>query len=339
MLNGVSDSLHVQQRSQPLLAATVERHKDKTPTAPPVSTLSAHKLKVYAHWARVTQGQHNISASQVADHGIKQVMHLLKQLKKRVQDILTLTGEKRTAKINEASLLQARLAQVNIKYQNNPLLDHQLNLIYAERPSSPRQFILRSIELAQTKSRDERILIQIESNSIAITLPAKQSQYRLRDKLTKPLAELGITVEASQSATTVFSCDEACWQKIVQGIMMTGQGQRLPAGEARRIKVEEQLSWQDPREWRFNTNAELKQTSAKVDKSLFKLKQQLQELNDASQKIHRQLKHANQHTFDELESTLLSLERLMQATPFSLQMTSVMAQANVTRSQVSSLLC
>ena len=119
---------------------------------------------------------------------------------------------------------------------------------------------------------------------------------------------------------------------------MTGQGQRLPAGEARIIKVDEHLSWQDPREWSFNSNQDLKQTSAKIDKSLCKLQQQLSELNQASSKIHRQLQRAHIYSAQALEHMLQTLSPLMQAYPFSLHMTSIMAQANVTRSQVSSLL-
>ncbi len=339
MINSISDSLSVQQRNPTLPAATGERLNTQKTQPLAVSPLSTHRLEIYVRWAKVTQGQHSISAYQVAEQGLKQVIQLLRQLKKQVQTALALSGELRTTKTTAALAIQSRLSRIRVEYRNKPLLDHQLNLISAKHPATPRQFTLRSIELAQTKPRDERVLVQLDSHSVMTLLPANQSQNALRAQLNQNLATLGISIAPSTSPTTVFDCDESCWQKIIHGIMMTGQGQRLPAGEARIIKVEEQLSWQDPRQWRFGTELELKQTSAKVEKSLFKLQQQLRELNDASDKIHRQLQRTNkQHPFEELEKTLKSLDRLMQATPFSLQMTSVMAQANVTRSQVSSLL-
>ncbi|NRD72015.1 hypothetical protein HQQ94_01890 [Shewanella sp. VB17] len=353
MIKGVSDSLSVQQRSPSVVAATLDRQQDKPTFTAPASALSPHRLRVYQQWANVTRGQHTISASQVAEQGMRHIMVQLTQLNRLVKDAQSCGGDQRAEKINEAVLLQDHLAHLHITYQHKPLLDHQFNLISAKRPSSPRQFVLRSIELAQPKSRQERILIQVDAKSVAILLPAQQTQAALRAVLAPKLAQLAISIAPSAPAssttssasalttsvsTTRYLCDQACWQKISAGIMMTGQGQRLPAGEARIIKVDEQLSWQDPREWGFNSNAELKHTTAKIDKSLFKLQQQLRELNQSSSKIQRQLQRAHTYNAHELEQMLLHLAPLMQANPFSLQMRSIMAQANVTRLQVSSLL-
>lgn len=340
MVNGISDNLNVQQRSQNLVAATSDRHQSKAAKPAQLTAIPSHRLESYARWARVTQGQHKISAFQVAEQGLKQIFHLLKQLKRLAQSTISLSGESRNTQIKAATSLQLRLSQLRVEYQNRPLLDHQLNLISKQRPPAPRQFVLRSIELAQPKPRDERIQIQSDKDSISILLPANASKAALIGHLSEGMHHLEITIPAPHSETTVFHCNDDRWQKIKAGIMMTGKGQRLPAGEARTIKVEEILTWQDPREWRLASNEDLKQTVVKINKSLFKLEQQLRELTQTANKIQRQLHKANKENDfdDELKKTLNSLERLMQSTPFALQMTSVMAQANVTRSQVSSLL-
>jgi len=340
MVNGISDSLNVQQRGQTLVAATSDRHQTKAPKPAQVTAIPSHRLESYARWARVTQGQHKISASQVAEQGLKQIFHLLKQLKRLAQSAISLSGESRHAQTKAAASLQRRLSQLRVEYQNRPLLDHQLNLISNKRPPAPRQFVLRSVELAQPKPRDERIQIQSDKDSISVFLPANASKATLIGHISEAMHNLDITIPTPHSEATVFNCSDARWQKIKAGIMMTGRGQRLPAGEARTIKVDEILTWQDPREWRLGSNDELKQTLVKINKSLFKLEQQLRELTQTADKIQRQLHKANKENDfdDELKKTLNSLEHLMQSTPFSLQITSVMAQANVTRSQVSSLL-
>ncbi|WP_394202859.1 hypothetical protein [Shewanella waksmanii] len=339
-VNSVVDTHNIAQRSQTVTAAPTEQATTLETQKPlEKSAIPTHRLESYQRWATVTQGQHKVSAAQVAEQGLKQVSTLLKQLQKQAKASLVNDPNRANMANQQAQQLQQQLTDVNVRYFDKPLLDHQLNLITAQRPAAKHQFVMRSVDLASPKARDEQIQVQVNGESATILLPGNSDSKTLQKQLAKGLAPLGIEVSNSASGTR-FASDSQHWQQLQQGILMTGQGQRLPAGEPRTIKVQEQLSWQDPREWQLGSNEELKQAIAKITKSLFKVEQQLSEIQDAKQKMQQQLHKINrshsQHT--NVEQTLEQLHGMMQTTPFSLQVTSMMAQANVSRSHVSALL-
>ncbi|ABV85393.1 hypothetical protein [Shewanella pealeana] len=342
MLNGISDTLNVQQRSPTVAPAVGMQQPTNEQAKAKLAAIPTHRLESYNKWAKVTQGQHRISAAQVAEQGLQQVQQLLKQLQSQVKQSLASSASEQSMleQTARSKLIQNKLSQLAISYDNKPLIDHQLNLISAKRPAAQHSFSLKSVDLTASKQRDERLIIQVGNQSTSLVLPANKQPQQLLTKINDSLKALEIKANHSKEGKLIFTSPKSQWQQIQTGILMTGQGQRLPAGEPRTIKVNEELSWQDPREWRFGSNAELKQAIAKIAKSLHKVEQQLQELSDSKQKILQQLQQLSlkKDTQLELESNMSQLSNLMQPTPFSLQITSLMAQANMTRSQVSSLL-
>ncbi|WP_299809712.1 hypothetical protein [uncultured Shewanella sp.] len=338
MLNGISDSLNVQQRSQTVAPSAGIQQPQKEQTKVNVASIPSHRLESYNRWAKVTQGQHKISASQVAEQGLQQVQNLLKQLQSHSQQSLSSNSD--TGQTNRIQQLQQRLSQLEVSYQGKPLVDHQLNLISAQRPAAKYSFSLKSVDLATVKSRDEVINMQIGGESVRVQLPANTQPGELVNRLNSTLKPLDMQALRNNEGRIIFKSSKQQWQQIQAGILMTGQGQRLPAGDVRTIKVSEELSWQDPREWRFDSPTDLKQTIAKIAKTRHKVESQLQELSNANQQLQQQLHRVNQRKDAtlELESTLTQVASLMQSSPFSLQVTSLMAQANLSRPQVSALL-
>lgn len=341
MVTGVSDALSVQHRSQPLSAAINDQTALKPAETQHKSAIPTHRLESYSRWAKVAQGQHKVSASQVAEQGLRQVSHILKQLKKQSQQSLRTEGALQTEKNDIAKNMQSQLSRLKIEYQDKPLVDHQFNLISQNRPAVQREFTLKSVDLSSTKPRDEYIQLQVNQKSTRVFLPANSNSHQLGAQLSAGMKELGISVSSSKpNQKMLFTADQSHWQQLKNGIMMTGQGQRLPAGEARNIKLDEKLSWQDPREWKFGNNQELKNAIVKINKSLYKVDQQLRELTESKLKVQRQLDKLNLSHNDEssVVEILKSLDSNMQSSPFSKQITAIMAQANVTRAHVSSLL-
>ncbi|MGS0826055.1 hypothetical protein ACVBIO_09610 [Shewanella sp. 0m-8] len=338
MLNGISDALNVQQRSQTVAPTASVQLPVKEQTKANVASIPTHRLESYSKWAKVTQGQHKISASQVAEKGLQQVQSLLKQLQGHGQQSLsTNTGTEQFSRIQQ---LQQKLAQLEVSYQGKPLIDHQLNLISPQRPASQYCFSLKSVDLAAVKLRDEQLNMQIGNESIRVLLPANAQPMELINQLNNALKPIDMQAVRNNDGKLIFKSSKQQWQQVQSGLMMTGQGQRLPAGDARTIKVSEELNWQDPREWRFNSQTEIKQSLAKIAKLRHKVESQLQELNASQQHLKLQLQKVNLHKDAglELEATLTQVSELMQSSPFSLQVTSLMAQANFTRPQVSALL-
>ncbi|GIU22971.1 hypothetical protein [Shewanella sp. MBTL60-007] len=343
MLNGISDSLNVQQRSQTVAPSAGIQQPPKEQTKANVASIPSHRLESYNRWAKVTQGQHKISASQVAEQGLLQVQSLLKQLQGQSQQSLSSSlgsSNLDSEQINRSLQIQQKLAQLEVSYQGKPLVDHQLNLISSQRPAAKYSFSLKSVDLAAVKPRDELINMQLGNESVRVLLPANAQPAELVSRLNSALKPLDMQVLRSNEGRVIFKSNKQQWQQLQAGLLMIGQGQRLPAGDVRTIKVSEELNWQDPREWRFNSHADLKQTMAKIAKTRHKVESQLQELNSGKQQLQQQLHRVNQRkdTVLELESTLTQVTSLMQSSPFSLQVTSLMAQANLSRPQVSALL-
>ncbi|MCK8046306.1 hypothetical protein MSG37_15585 [Shewanella sp. 1CM18E] len=335
MLNGISDSLHVQQRNPSVAPTAAVQAVAQTHNNTQAANIPSHRLESYTKWAKVTQGQHKVSAQQVAEQGLKQVKTLLAQLQHQGQQALTASNN------NDAlERTQQRLAQLDISYLGQPLVDHQLNLISTQRPAAKHSFSLKSVELTTAKPRDELIQVQLGKDSTQVLLPANAQPHELANQLKSAFAKLDIEIQHSADNRLLFKANTQQWQQIQHGLLMTGQGQRLPAGDARTIKVQPQLNWQDPQEWRFNSRDNIKQSLAKVAKSTHKVDAQLRELQTSQQHIQQQLQKASQVKDASLnvESTLEALSTLMQPSPFKLKINSLMAQANLTRPQVSSLL-
>ncbi|WP_028767642.1 hypothetical protein [Shewanella fidelis] len=335
MLNGISDSLHVQQRSPSVAPTAAPQAAAQSPNPAQAASIPGHRLESYNKWAKVTQGQHKVSAQQVAEQGLKQVKSLLSQLQQQGQQALT-SG----ANSNKLEQIQQRLCQIEISYLGQPLIDHQLNLISNQRPAAKHSFTLKSVELTTAKPRDELVQVQLGKGSAQALLPANAQPHELANQLKSAFAKLDIELQHSVDNRLLFQANTQQWQQIQHGLLMTGQGQRLPAGDARTIKVQPQLNWQDPQEWRFNSRENIKQSLAKVAKSAHKVDAQLRELQTSQQHIQQQLQKASQVKDAALnvESTLEALSGLMQPSPFKLKLNSLMAQANITRPQVSSLL-
>ncbi|MFT5787972.1 MAG: hypothetical protein ACI8SJ_000067 [Shewanella sp.] len=338
MLKGISDSLQVQQRSQTVASTANVQLPVKAQNKANVASIPTHRLESYNKWAKVTQGQHKISASQVAEQGLQQVRSLLKQLQSHSQQSLSSTPN--NEQLSRSQHIQQKLSRLEISYQGKPLVDHQLNLISAQRPIAKYSFSLKSVDLIAVNSRDEQVNMHIGNETVRVLLPANAQPAELLKRLDNALKPLDIRVVKSNDGHVVFKSNKQQWQQIQVGLLMTGQGQRLPAGDARTIKVNEEMSWQDPREWRFNSQTDIKQSLAKIAKSRHKVESQLQELTNSQQHLQQQLHKVNQHKNAKLalESTLTQVTSLMQPSPFSLQVTSLMAQANIGRSQVSALL-
>ncbi|QQX80521.1 hypothetical protein JK628_01160 [Shewanella sp. KX20019] len=337
MLKGISDSLQVQQRSQTVAPTTSMQQPVKEQTKTNVARIPSHRLESYNKWARVTQGQHKISAQQVAEQGLQQVQALLKQLQNHSQQSIKADS---SDSVNQALQIQQKLAGLDISYQGTQLVDHQLNLVSVQRPLAKYSFSLKSVDLTAINSRDEHVNMHIGNETVRLLLPANAQPKELLQRLDSALKPVDIQVGKSKDGRVIFKSNKSQWQQVQAGILMTGQGQRLPAGDARTIKVNEELSWQDPREWRFNNPEALKQTLAKITKTRQRIDSQLQELNNSQRHVQQQLHQVNRQkeTTLELDSTLDQIKNLMQPSPFSLQVTSLMAQANLSRTQVSALL-
>ncbi len=302
-------------------------------------TIPEHRLQSYVKWANVAQAQHLISANQVAEQALSQMLKQLLKLKKQLEAAYARGGRDASLTTQTQTSIEYLINQ-DVSYQGRPLIDHQLNLIGKDQSPARFRFNFKSVELSSVKPVDERVMLRVDQKSLSIFLPKNAGQESLNQLIDSRLAGVGIRARLLSSGEAVYSCDKDLWQRIQAGVLMSGQGQRLPAGETRTIKVQEVLNWQDPRDWLLTNTQQMKQTEAKVLKTIRKVEKQLAELRAGQQAIIERMMRLNKQQNDEahVQQALRLLQRQMSRAPFVNQVTSLMAQANLNRNQVKGIL-
>ncbi|MGI2022819.1 hypothetical protein SAMN05421840_106196 [Shewanella morhuae] len=336
MIKGIGESLTQLRQSQ-----TVTSHYVAPLAASPRGDAKArpipkHRLETYGRWAKVTQEQHNISASQVVLKSLLSAKELLSLLHRQLQSCLFNKTATPTEAIEQAEQYRQQLLQIQPTYQGKLLLDHHFNLVSVSQPATTHQFRFRRVDLTASKNRDEHITLYGARKTLHLYLPANHDRLALQQIIEPVLAQLEISIDHSISQETVFSVTSERWLVLNKGILMVGEGQRLPAGEPRNIHLEEIFSWQDPREWRFTDIDMLKVTLAKIAKVAKKIALQIEAIQASHRLLLAKAKQLN--TVSLPKEDLQYLHKFMQPTPFAYQMISLLAQSNANREQVSALL-
>lgn len=336
MVNAIGDSLNLLRQNQTVSSSHAA---PISPVQPPRSqqqrALPKHRLASYGRWASTTKEQHQVSASQVVLQALQQTSSLLTKMRQQLHlAIRSGQGEAGQQALLQAEQERQRLSQIRPQYRGQLLLDHHFNLL-SQTPAAPHAFVLRSVDLTVPKQRDERILVQLGRRSLNVTLSAGLDRQQLSRVLANGLAALGLDVELV-NGESLFKAPSHTWQKLQEGLLMMGEGQRLPAGELRNIHLEERFSLQDPREWALQMGSNLKQTLAKATKTQQKVDGQIQRIlaSHAALRSQMQVSMATIPT----QAELLQLNKFMRPQPFVYQLTSLMAQGNANRDQVTALL-
>ncbi|SHH19347.1 hypothetical protein [Ferrimonas marina] len=340
MVAAVSDPLSIQQRntSQPTapsqgqgaLAAS-KKGKGKGVALP------QWRLESYRRWAQVGQGQHQVAAAQTGAQALRQAKGQLESLQREVNTAL------RRGNGNPQSMAakRDRVVEQNASYRGQPLLDRQMNLVTRPNAQAPRQFQLKGVDLAATKEQAEQVSLQLGKEKTQLELPAGVDRAKLAQILNDGLSGIGLGARLGQDGQVMLMLNEQQAQLLDGGLWMSGQGARLPAGQAIAIKTEEAMPWQDPREWQFDNQAQLRQSQAKLRKTLDKVDAQLAQLESVQHNVASRLAKVNRNSQASAQQVAEASQQLQQAmnqAPFRAQVSSLLAQANLSRTQVTDLL-
>ncbi|MBY5991971.1 hypothetical protein [Ferrimonas balearica] len=337
MVSAVSDALSVQQRrqSQPAQAGGVPTEGGPRKATKKGVALPQWRTESYRRWAAVGQGQHQVAAAQTGAQVLRQAKTQLSQLKRQV-DLALRDGGGNAAAMGQ---LRDKVSGLKAQYRGQTLLDHQLNLVRGEQGAAPRHYAIKGADLAASKPRDERLTAQFGQQRSEFVLPGNVDSTKVTDALKQGLSGLGIEVRQGADGRPVLMIASDQQAKLEGGLWMSGQGQRLPAGDGVAVKTQEVYPWQDPREWRFDSPEQLKQAQAKIRKTLSKVEAQLGELESIQAKVSQRLDKIRRHTgTGQVDELLQDLNRDLQRSPFASQVGALLAQANLSRAQVSDLL-
>ncbi|MCL2915039.1 hypothetical protein L2725_14860 [Shewanella corallii] len=335
MINGVSDALKLAGQLAPVSQTVKSTATGNSPAQQqPQLLVGQFRHAAFERWAKMTEAQHRISSAQLAVQAQSQIHQMLKQM----LQLLPQARSQQPQAQAQLEQLRGELSRQQPSYLGLPLLDHQFNLRLNQQRALRRRFRLKSVNLASSKARDEQITLQLPTAEgpliLSITLAAGDDGHSLSEQLTRALSVAGLQVSFDGSES-IFECDDSQWPLLKEGLLLKGQGHRLPAGDTRLIKVQEQLHWQDPREWDLKTAQGLQQTEIKLTKTCRKLEAQIRQ-------TRAQLAHLGNvlHTRpDTPEPELLeTISNQFAKSPFSEQLKALLAQANLGRNQAKDLL-
>ncbi|MBY6185907.1 hypothetical protein KUV89_04605 [Marinobacter hydrocarbonoclasticus] len=339
MVSAVSDALSVQQRRE-AQAAPAGLSASGTPAKERAKSgvdLPQWRMESYRRWAAIGQGQHQVAAAQTGAQVLRQAQTQLSLLQRQVDQALR-QGE---GNGNGQAMAQQRdkLLNLTAEYRGKTLVDHQLNLVTSKQSPAPRQYAIKGTDLAAAKPRDERITVQFGEQRAEFTLPGQADAKQVLTALRDGLAGVGVQVQVGRDGRPVLMLDQQQQKVLDGGLWLSGQGQRLPAGDGVLMKTQEVYPWADPREWRFESLDQLKQAQAKIRKTLNKVESQLSELDGLQATVSARLDKIRRHTgTGDVDTVMADLNRELARSPFASQVAALMAQANLSRSQVTDLL-
>jgi hypothetical protein len=345
MIKGIGESLNVMRQSQSLAPSSATNIASTPQAVETQRAIPKHRLDSYQRWAKTTAEQHSISASQVALQSLTQAKLLLQQLNRVLQHLQQQETkgreDARQAILDNAETLRQQVIALAPSYQGIQLLDHHFNLLSSASTVASHAFVFKSVDLIASKARAEKIHLQLGRHSRVMQLPAGYSRESLLQLISPVFKELGIALEWS-GQELIYKASTQAWLAVQAGVLMMGEGQRLPAGELRQIRIEPRYHWQDPREWDLVNHDQLKASQAKIAKTQQKISQHSTEIQAIHQVLLDRVRGAQVkgiHVIGpEATSALNSLYKYMKPQPFSYQIASLMAQGNTNRDQVGALL-
>ncbi|MEI8616390.1 hypothetical protein P4S54_23080 [Shewanella sp. PP-He15 brown] len=136
MIKGIGESLSQLRQSQTVTSHYVAPISGAPRSAPKARPIPKHRLEAYGRWAKVTQEQHNISASQVVLQSLSSAKSILGQLNKQLQTCLFSKSSVVEDALHKAEECRRQLIEIKPHYQGKRLLDHHLNLISASQPAA-----------------------------------------------------------------------------------------------------------------------------------------------------------------------------------------------------------
>ncbi|MBC7005625.1 hypothetical protein BIZ37_23995, partial [Photobacterium sp. BZF1] len=292
----------------------------------------------------IQRAQHKVAASRVAEFSLNDIGKNLAQLSKRVEFAMRSgsASPKIAADIEQlASRMEQRLQQAT--YKDQPVLSRQLKPVFHGEPRTV--FQIKGLDTKRPSPRDETLIFNLAkggANAVPVKLTANATPEKQAMQFRQALNEHGIGVSLNKQRQLVFSTNEADWQHLSQKMRVVGQGDRFPAGQPNRVKLETTEARFEPQRWQIDKE-QLRQTLVETQQMMKQIKSSIRELKLHNQDVMQRIDTINQRNRYLSEQVLDTVEAdLSRILPTSDSFTSAFqnlkVQANVHRQTVVSLL-
>lgn len=298
---------------------------------------TAEWVAKFQNWSMLGEAQATIAETQASEVALGQTYRQLGQLKNQL-------GQESA----QADALSQRLRQLDQSLQQQSSLDSQLQPTVWSESGSSQNYVLDKVDLLSAKPSNEQVRIYFPSSrsGATVALPAGSSGQTVAESLDQALQKEGIQVTLSDSGQLSFSASEGNERKLSEPMLMSGQGVRVPAGNAVTVRLSAEQS----------TLSELANQVAAADSSQQRqqVQQQIQQLQQQIQQTVQQLRTYRQQVQQQAEqqsravesdlsqAELVQSQRQLQLalgqTDYQSIATTLQAQATVTSQTVVALL-
>ena len=298
---------------------------------------TAEWVAKFQNWSMLGEAQATVAETQASEVALVQTYRQLSQLKNQL-------GQESA----QADALSQRLRQLDQSLQQQSSLDSQLQPTVWSDSDSSQNYVLDKVDLLSAKPANEQVRIYFPSSrsGATVALPAGSSGQAVAESLDQALQKEGIQVTLGESGQLNFSASQGHERKLSEPMLMSGQGVRVPAGNAVTVRLSAERS----------TLAELADQVAAADSSQQRqqVQQQIQQLQQQIQQTVQQLRTYRQQVQNQAEqqsrtvesdlsqAELVQSQRQLQLalgqTDYQSIATTLQAQANVTAQTVVALL-
>ncbi|WP_156804515.1 hypothetical protein [Gallaecimonas xiamenensis] len=282
------------------------------------------KAQRHGQWALMSQAQFRLSTLQSMEQAVvntyRQLVGLARQLEQNQSQSQALANQARALahQVDGEGLLDGALAP--------------------RRQKGEASFLLTRVDLLSQRSQAETVKIGLPNGaSLSLRLGAQASQGRVLADLGAQLARQGISVSSNSQGQLLLSGPEKLFASPWQ---FQGQGIRVPAGNPVPITLDVQPQVLDQMAQGLAAGnvdyekARLRALLAALEQHRKALAQQRQQLMQKMESLRSQALAAGQSP----EQLGESVKTLMREGDFTLQLNTLMAQANLSRQSVVALL-
>lgn len=326
LTSGINEAL-VSRAKTPSVEPVKSSKTEKSYTASAPS--SQNTASRFARWSQIGDAQMQISLAQSSERSLtlvyRELLNVDKQLGKRV------TQPEQTAN-------RLRQVEQHVSGHLSPSLEPKLVSEQAKQAS----YVMKSVDLLAPKAAETvNLVLPGSGRAITLNLPERASQSEVLGVLNQGLAQEEISARVDSDKQLVLSVAPEAKRKLDEPMLVTGQGVRIPAGNPVPIKLQP-MQGELSRLADAISGGDTRGLKPKVKSLLSEVKHSVVQVRKFNQQLQVQLEQAKQRTANLTPESMAGIEtelnQALRSGDFGSRMTSLLAQANVSRDTTVSIL-
>ncbi len=295
---------------------------------------SSDWVNQFQSWSALADAQAALTDSQLGEAALLSTYRQLLQTSQQLSQAST-----------QMTALSQQLQQLDQQISAQGSLSAQLQPTVMGGEAGRRGYVLDKVDLLSARPSDEqmRIYFPASRSGVSVSLPADSAGQTVAETLNSALQKEGIRVDLSGQGQLRFSATGADERKLSQPILMTGQGIRVPAGNAVSVSLRAEPSalGQLAQTLAGGDNGQRQAAQQQVNGLLAQIQQTLTALRGYRQNLLQQVQSlsAQQLAGSEQAGALVgSLGQALGQGSYQQVATSLQAQANLSSQAVVALL-